>query len=29
MGAYTLSATIARPYAEVLDATRAALDAQP
>ena len=25
MGTYTLSATIARPYAEVLDATRSAL----
>lgn len=28
MGAYTLAATIARPYAEVLDATRAALSDQ-
>ena len=28
MGAYTLSTTIARPYAEVLDATRAALSDQ-
>ena len=28
MSAYTLSATIARPYAEVLDATRAALGEQ-
>jgi uncharacterized protein (DUF302 family) len=28
MGAYTMSATVTRPYAEVLDATRAALSAQ-